>query len=176
MEEPVEGAAVRRGVLLAFEYSYLHDDWVCPLADALAGVTAEEAAWTIGHDLRSIWEIVLHMTAWTENIVQRGAQRLRGENPGRPSEGAWPPLPATPDEVAWEDAKRRLWDAMNAMRGYITTTPIAAMLDQGAVGYSQLDDLLCRFTHNAYHIGQITKLREWRAGQNGLSRTVDRST
>ena len=28
-----------------------------------------------------------------------------------------------------------------------------------------LGDLFCRFIHNAYHIGQITKLREWRAAQ-----------
>ena len=35
--------AMRREVLVAFEYSYEHDDWVYPLADALWGVTAAEA-------------------------------------------------------------------------------------------------------------------------------------
>jgi hypothetical protein len=29
-----------------------------------------------------------------------------------------------------------------------------------------LADLLCRFIHNGYHIGQITKMRECQAAQN----------
>lgn len=159
----VNGEAVRRDVLLAFEYSHNEDDWVFPLADALDGVTAQEAMWTpAGSDpeARSIWRIVLHMTVWTENIVERMAQRTRGDQPGRPSEGAWPELPETLDEDAWAGTQRRLWDALAAFRAHIAETPPAALLDQGNVGYSQLADLLCRFAHNAYHIGQITKLRD----------------
>lgn len=162
----VDGHAVRRDVLLAFEYSHNEDDWVFPLAEALDGVTVEDAVWTpdpADPEARSIWQIVLHMAVWTENIVERMAQRTRGEQPGRPSEGPWPPLPDTLDEAAWSDAQRRLSDALAAFRAHIAETPPAALLDQGNVGYSQLADLLCRFAHNAYHIGQITKLRDWRA-------------
>lgn len=162
----VDEQAVRRDVLAAFEYAHNEDDWVTPLADALAGVTVQEAAWKPGEgspDVRCIWQIVLHMMAWTDNIVQRMAQRNRGEPPGKPPEGDWPPLPATMDEAAWENAQRRLWDALAALRAHIETTPPAALLNQGNVGYSQFADLLCRLIHNAYHIGQITKLREWRA-------------
>lgn len=43
------------------------------------------------------------------------------------------------------------------------------MLDCGTVGYSQFADLLCRFTHKAYHIGQTTKLREWHILKNTSS-------
>lgn len=171
MNEPVDGQAVRRDVLLAFEYSFRHDDWVYPLADALAGVTAQEALWKPGgpdkaspdEHVRCIWQIVLHMTAWNDNIVQRMAQRLRGEPPGKPPQGEWPPLPAARDEAAWQDAQRRLWDALDALRAHIEAMPLAASLDNGDVGYSHFADLLCRFTHNAYHIGQITKIRECRA-------------
>lgn len=166
MDEQVDSQAVRRDVLLAFEYSYSHDDWVYPLNDALKGVTAQEAAWKPGPDVPSIWEIVLHITAWTDNIVQRMAQRGRGEAPGRPPEGAWPPLPASLDEAAWQDTKGWLLDALAALRVHIETTTLAELLDCGSVGYSQLADLLCRFSHNAYHIGQITKLREWWAAQS----------
>jgi uncharacterized damage-inducible protein DinB len=165
----VDGIAMRRDVLLAFEYSHTEDDWVFPLAEALEGLTAQEAAWTpAGSDpeTRSIWRIVLHMTVWTENIVERMAQRTRGEQPGRPSEGAWPELPEICDDTAWAAAQQRLSNALASFRAHITETPPAALLDQGNVGYSQLADLLCRFAHNAYHIGQITKLREWKAAKD----------
>jgi hypothetical protein len=72
----------------------------------------------------------------------------------------------TLDEVAWEASKQRLWKSLAALHAHIQTTPPAALLDQGTVGYSQLADLLCRLIHNAYHIGQIAKMRECRAAQN----------
>jgi hypothetical protein len=168
----IDGRAVQRDVALAFEYAHYEDEWVTwvtPLTDALAGLTAREAAWkpeTGDADMRSIWEIVLHMTAWTDNVVERLAQRLRSEPMGRPAEGNWPTLPDTHDDAAWEEAKQRLWESLAGLRAHIETTPPAAMLDQGTVGYSQFADLLCRFIHNAYHIGQITKLREWREWQS----------
>jgi|SRR5579884_1060598 len=165
----VDGQAVRRDVLIAFEYAHNEDDWVFPLADVLAGVTAQEALWKPDPDdakQRCIWQIVLHMTVWTENIVERMEQRMRKELMGGPQEGAWPPLPLTLDEVAWEASKQRLWTSLAALRVHIETTPPVALLDQGTVGYSQLADLLCRLIHNAYHIGQITKMRECQAALN----------
>jgi hypothetical protein len=151
--------AMKRNVLVAFEYSYQHDDWVNPLAEALAGVTAAEAAWRPGPKGKGIWDIVLHMANWTENIVER----MRSGEKARPAEGAWPPPPAVPDEAAWEAAQRRLWDALAALRAYIETHS----LDELAGSPYGLGDLFCRFIHNAYHIGQITKMRELRAASFG---------
>ena len=153
-------------MLIAFEYTHHEEDWVTPLEDALAGVRAQEAAWKPGPDIKGIWEIVLHMAAWTQNIVERMAQRQRREMPGKPPQGDWPALPTPLDEAAWEAAQQQLWDALSALRTHIEETPPAAMLDYGNVGYSHFDNLLCRLIHNAYHIGQITKMREWRAAQD----------
>ena len=151
----MDGQVVQRDVLLAFEYAHNREDWVYPLADALAGVTAEEALWTPGPDSKGIWEIVLHMAVWTENIVER----METGEPVHPAEGAWPPPPTVPDEAAWEAARRRLRDALSALRARIEANPPDALMD----GPWGLADLLCRLIHNAYHIGQITKLRECRA-------------
>ena len=155
MIDTMDEQAVQRDVLIAFDYSYKHDDWVYPLADALAGVTAAEAAWRPGPAVKGIWDIVLHMAVWTENIVER---MRSGEN-SRPAEGHWPPPPAVPDEAAWEEAQRRLWDALAALHAYLETNTLDAL----AGSPYGLADLLCRFIHNAYHIGQITKMRELRA-------------
>lgn len=153
---------LRREIAIAFEYSYEHDDWVTPLEEALDGITAQEALWKPAPKIPSIWEIVLHVAVWNENIVERMAQRTRGERPGHPAEGAWPPLPAVQDEAAWEAAQNRLRESLSQVRTHIETMSLPAVVDYGSIGYSHLDDLLCRFLHNAYHIGQITKLREWR--------------
>lgn len=105
------------------------------------------------------------MTAWTDNIVQRMGERSQGKMPGKPPEGDWPALPATRDDITWESAKQRLFDAVAGLRTHIETFHLATQLERGNVGYSQLADLLCRLTHNAYHIGQITKLHQWYAAQ-----------
>ncbi len=152
--KPLDQDAIRSGVLAAFEYSYQHDDWVTPLAEALDGVTAEEAAWRPAPDRKGIWDIVLHLTVWTDNIVER----MRSGERARPAEGAWPAPPASPDEAEWAAAQQRLWDSLDRLRVYMEASSLEAL----AGSPYGLGDLLCRFVHNGYHIGQITKLRELR--------------
>lgn len=146
-------AELRRELALAFEYSYRHDDWVTPLDEALEGLTAETARWSPRSDVLSVWAIVLHLAAWHEDIVERVRTRARQH----PAEGAWPPLPQAADEAAWTAAKARLDASLEAVRAMIEVTP----LDVIQAGPYGLADLICRFTHNGYHLGQITKLREW---------------
>lgn len=143
---------LRNDVLVAFEYSYLHDDWVNPLEEALAGVTAEQARWEPEPGSNGIWRIVLHLAVWNENMVQR----VETGEKSRPAEGAWPPLPEVQDEEAWEGSKKRLWDAEESLRTTIASVPWEK-IENSPYG---LPDLLCRITHNGYHLGQITKLRE----------------
>ena len=145
--------AVRKDLLIGFEYSHLHDSWVNPLADALDGVTAEQAIWRPGPDMKGIWDIVLHMAAWNENIIERIGSGEIAYPPGRV---AWPPPPSAPSDEQWLSAKTRLWDSLAALREMIETIPIIK-IQESPYG---IGDLLCRFIHNAYHIGQITKLRE----------------
>ena len=52
----------------------------------LAGLSAEQAAEHSVPGVHSIWEEVLHMTSWT-NEVRR---RLDGQMPATPVEGDWP--------------------------------------------------------------------------------------
>jgi hypothetical protein len=152
----LEEEALRRDILVAFEYCYLHDDWVNPLGEALESLTALEALRNCGPETKCVWEIVLHLAVWNENIVER---ILTGER-ARPSEGHWPTLPDDRDEPAWDAAKTRLWDSLNLMRTTVETVPFEKLTGPP---YG-LPDLFCRFTHMAYHIGQITKLREcWEA-------------
>ena len=142
----------KKVIAVAFEYSYLHDDWVNPLENALAGVTVEQALWRPAPGSKGIWEIVLHLAAWNENMVER----VRTGKAVRPAEGSWAPLPSNADEEEWREAKQRLWNSLDSVREMIESTSLEA-IEQGPYGAG---DLLCRFIHNGYHLGQITKMRE----------------
>src|SRR5205085_3867533 len=136
-ETKMDDDAVRKDLLIGFEYSHLHDSWVNPLADALDGVTAEQAIWRPGPDMKGIWDIVLHMALWNENIIER----IESGQPVRPSEGAWPAPPSSPSDGEWERAKKRLWDSLAALRALLETAPISKL---EAAPYG-MGDLVCRF-------------------------------
>ncbi len=143
-------ADVRKILKTAHEYSYLHDSWVNPLAEALDGVTCEKALKKPGPETNCIWAIVLHMAAWNENMVER----VRTGEKSRPVEGAWPPMPAFPDEGEWEKAKQRLWDSISAL-GKLIEDELLEKIEASPYG---IPDLICRPIHIAYHIGQITAM------------------
>ena len=139
------------------------DPWYGPSrAAALEGVSAADAAARPVGGGHSIWELVLHMTAWTNEV----RARLAGAKAGVPKEGDWPTGVAA-DERAWSEAlaaldranealvlgvreasddalSRRVNDTRDAALG--TGVTMAAML----AGLAQ---------HDAYHTGQIQLLR-----------------
>jgi hypothetical protein len=156
----MEPDAVKEHLLIAFRYAHDEEDWVTPLSEALDGVTLEEALWRPVPVAKCIWEIVLHMAVWTDNIVER----IRRGEYCRPAEGAWPPLPPQQDAEAWENARLRLQTALSDLRAFIEASPLD-VLNGPPYG---LGDLLCRLIHNAYHIGQITKLRDCWAARGGV--------
>jgi hypothetical protein len=139
-------------LLTALEYSYKYDDWVCPLADTLEGVTAEQAAWNPGPELMGIWDIVLHLIAWNDNIIER----IETGAKARPKGGAWPPKPTALSEDEWDRAKSELWRSIRDLTQLIENVPFEKIRDSP---YG-IGDLTCRFNHLAYHIGQVTKIRE----------------
>lgn len=143
---------IRELLAVAFEYSYLHEDWSNPLDQTLEGITAEQAAWRASPESMGIWDMVLHLAAWNENIIER---IQTGENT-HPTEGAWPPKPDVPDEHEWEAAKARLLASLDGVKNLIQTAPFEK-IQSSPYGFP---DLACRCLHMAYHIGQIVKIRE----------------
>lgn len=128
-------------------------------AALLADVTAEEARQAPAAGSHSIWQLVLHMTAWTREV----ARRVQGEPAAAPDIGDWPPLPATPDDRAWratlaalDDAHARLGSAVRAIDPsrlslYVGDARHAAL--GTGVTYAQTINGLVQ--HDAYHTGQV---------------------
>jgi uncharacterized damage-inducible protein DinB len=130
----------------------------------LQGVTADQAAAKPGGRVHSIWEIVLHMTAWTNEV----AARLAGSEPGDPAEGDWPEVGES-GEARWRAATAALHAAQDALAG--TAQRVADDRWHRRVGESRdpalgtgtthLETLEGLALHHAYHAGQIGLLKRW---------------
>jgi uncharacterized damage-inducible protein DinB len=141
----------------AIERSVSGPMWHGPaLADLVGDVTAEQAAQHPIPGAHSIWELVLHVTAWTE--VAR--ERLVGSAKGDPTpEEDWPPVADTSAD-AWRAAVERLKDAHREL-----AADIAALDDAVLIGrvpgkdHAVLTMAHGIIEHDAYHGGQIAILK-----------------
>lgn len=128
-------------------------------AALLADVTADEASRRPALGSHSIWELVLHMTAWTSEV----ARRLQGHDAGAPQIGDWPAAPVSPDERGWraalaalETAHAELRETVRAMDPSRLPAPVGDIRN-GALGtgvtHAQTINGLVQ--HDAYHSGQV---------------------
>lgn len=125
------------------------------LADLIGDVTAEQAAEHPVRGAHSIWELVLHMTAWTEIVRARAT----GTALEPTEEQDWPPIRDQSAE-SWRAAVERLKDAHREL-----AADVAQLDDSQLVGrapgrdHSVLVMLHGLVEHDAYHGGQIAVLK-----------------
>jgi len=128
----------------------------------LADVTAADAARRPGAGVHSIWELVLHMRAWTNEV----ARRLMEGSPRLPDEGDWP-VDSDPSTDAWvatlqslDLAHERLIDTLRTMPPERLDERVGsgrdAPLGAGVTYRAMLHGLA---QHDAYHTGQISILK-----------------
>ncbi len=141
------------------------DPWHGPSrAAVLADVTADEAHRSPGPEAHSIWELVLHMRAWTTEV----ARRLREGNPRMPADGDYPAPPTLPSESAWRAAVASLDDAHADLLASAADVgndgldePVGntrdAPLGSGVTRRAMLHGLA---QHDAYHSGQVAILKK----------------
>jgi uncharacterized damage-inducible protein DinB len=148
----------RDRILDQLERAFEGDAWHGPsVREALEGVTWQKALLKPIPKAHSIWEIVLHMTAW-EDIVRR---RLEGESPKITDEENWPQIR---DESAAGWA--RALDALRAGHARLRSTASSItddLLDlppptgKTSTRYVLLHGII---QHDLYHAGQIAILRK----------------
>ena len=127
------------------------------LAEVLEGVTHERAAGRPTAGGHSIWEIVLHVTAWSD--IAR--LRLQGEATGDPTpEHDWPPVGAS-DRAAWTQAIDRLGVSHHALAAAIRKLT-DEQLDAKVRGLEYTVEILLDgvVEHGTYHGGQIALLKK----------------
>jgi uncharacterized damage-inducible protein DinB len=128
-------------------------------ASLLADVAADEARRRPATGVHSIWELVLHMTAWTREV----ARRLEGHAASEPAMGDWPAPPATLDERAWRTAVQGLDDAHVSLRNAVAaldpsrlTMPVNDERNRElGTGVTLAQTINGLVQHDAYHSAQI---------------------
>ena len=139
-----------------------------PLKDILKGVTAQQAAQKPPGGAHSIWELVLHVTGWRNEV----ARRATGAPAGEPDAGDWPEVGGpTPQRwqaalAALDESHRRLVEVTRALPDQRllepTNDPRNRALGTGVTYYELLHGIV---QHDAYHAGQMALIKKMANGK-----------
>ncbi len=146
------------------EREHAGDPWHgSPLSSILDGVGHTQAAAKPIKAAHSIWELVLHIAVW-KNEVRR---RLSGAVASEPQEGDWPAVGET-SEAAWREARKHLELSHRLLVSAVRDLPETKLfeptnddrdraLGTGATYYELLHGIV---QHDVYHAGQIAILKK----------------
>ena len=148
--------AERDRIVEQMKRAFEEDAWHGPaVKEVLEGITWKKAVAKPIPAAHSIFEIVLHMTAW-EDIVRR---RLLGESVSPTAKENWPPV--DPTKAGWERALEELEAGNMRLRKtaagiddkLLDSVPVA----KSSTRYVQLHGII---QHTLYHAGQIAVLKK----------------
>lgn len=124
--------------------------------ETLHGITAEQAKNQPIAGVHSIWEIVLHISAWMKVAVPR----MQGIKTSQPEEGDWPAVrntAATGWNQTLEGMQRNYQDLMAAISKLSDEDLTKPVFEIPNYNYVLLHGII---QHNLYHAGQIAVLRK----------------
>jgi len=134
-----------------------------PLRSILQDITHEQAASRPLPNAHSVWELVLHITAWKGEV----RRRLAGAPAGEPQEGDWP-LVGDATAEGWQAALARLEAVHRELIGALRILPEHKLFEptndprnretgSGVSFYVLLHGIV---QHDVYHSGQIALLKK----------------
>jgi heme-degrading monooxygenase HmoA/uncharacterized damage-inducible protein DinB len=132
------------------------NNWHGPtLSELLEGLSAEDAAARAVPGAHTIWELVLHVTGWTD-VFRR---RLEGVALEEPEAGDYP-APPPPSAKAWREATERLIAAQDALTAHVAALDEAG-LRRPVPGrpFDARFQVAAAIRHTVYHSGQIGLLK-----------------
>ena len=152
---PAEADAVVQQLLLdALDLVHTHDGWIEDLPKALRGVRTEQALWKPDDETAGIWEITLHVNQWLEDLIKD----LQHEEAPKPED--WPAITDRSD-AAWDAAVERTLENMKQLRSLVAEITREDLLQPAKSRKTPMfSHLVAILVHDAYHAGQIIKLRQ----------------
>jgi uncharacterized damage-inducible protein DinB len=142
----------------AFQGDAWHGD---SLLKILNGVKAKQAAAHPIKNAHSIWELVLHITAWDDAIIRRARGTAYSVKP----ELNFPKVKDT-SEAAWRKALADLEATHAALVKEVEAFPDSRLLDQvpgkKAAHHNHFYSFAGIVQHELYHAGQIALLKKFR--------------
>ena len=139
-----------------FQRAFAGEAWHGPsLTELVGNVTSKEAAAHPAPGAHSIWEVLLHITAWKQ-LTHR---RLMGEAVELSSAEDWPaPVGSGPN--AWNEVLRGLHAAQRQLRQDLAKMPEPRLQEQvPGKDYNVYFMLQGLLQHDLYHAGQIALLK-----------------
>lgn len=153
-----EGNAEIRRIEDQLRRAFEGEAWHGPsLQELLHDVATRQALWRPIPHAHTIWEIVLHVSAW-ENAARR---RLEGEPVDLSGDDDWPPVRETTD-AAWSEAVAALGDSNRRLRAAVGLLQDEDLRRQTAGPQPQSFYFLLHgvIQHDLYHAGQIAVLKK----------------
>ena len=137
------------------------DAWHGPsLKELLEGINAQHAMSRPIADGHTVWELVLHITAWTD-IPRR---RMEGDLVADPSvEQDWPPMTGS-DETSWQATIEKLHIAHDRLQEALARFP-ESRLSETVPGRDHSFSVMLHAVaqHGLYHAGQVAMLKKSKA-------------
>lgn len=132
-------------------------------AEVLSDVTVAEAAYRPSPDSHTLWEIVLHMRSWTEEVLRRA----QGAVPDEPVAGDWPDMPTPQNEATWRATLASLDVAHAALLQFVQDMSDAQRATRVAARPGEMPDsaitqramIRSLAEHDVYHTGQLALLK-----------------
>jgi uncharacterized damage-inducible protein DinB len=141
-------------ILSQLAASHEGDPWYgSPRMRFLEHLTPAQAAAHPLEGAHSIWETVLHLTSWSEEVLRR----IDGGKPAAPASGDWPAVGA-PTAAAWRAARAKLGKAHAAVVARARTLTAADAARPVGNGVTVAEMLVGLAQHDAYHAGQVALL------------------
>jgi uncharacterized damage-inducible protein DinB len=149
-QNPPKSDPTLKSILLS-QLKQTHDkqDWFVPADQAVAGLTAEQAAWTPGKGNHSIAQLVQHLVFWNQSQLASWKGQKGPAYSGKNVETFGNNL----DKAGWENAVKQLDAVLTDMEKWIESA------DDGSFK-KQADNIAHVSVHNAYHTGQILYIRK----------------
>lgn len=137
--------------------AFVGDAWHGPaVMEILEGVTAEEAGARQFADAHSIWELALHIEAWTRAC----RRRLQGEHAQLSDAEDWPAVTGS-DEGAWRQTQESIKQAHEELAAAIKELEDSQLEQPIVEGMSSVYVTLHGvIQHSLYHAGQIAILKK----------------
>lgn len=149
-------------------FEYLHkavhteDGWIHPLRDVIKEVGAEEALWKPGPDVASIWEVTAHATPYLYDVLRalRGEEKVEHED--------WHVVTGESD-ADWLRLRSELLSGIDQLGEEIAELDGIDYMSPPPGGETPRWEMIADIAvHDAYHAGQIVKLRQLFAARVGV--------
>lgn len=140
------------------------DPWYgASAADAVRGLTAEQAATRPLPEAHTVWELALHMTSWNREVLRR----VRTGTWRGPADGDWPAVPEATEEN-WRFTVQSLARSFDELIEAVRAFPAERLdevlgdardrpLGSGVSYYVMLHGIV---QHNVAHTSQMSLLRK----------------